>query len=573
MAKVMPQHLGGRKKEMKNMRHQQLLKALVLFAFSLMSFQTSMATTAILLTDEDLITSSRLIVSGEVKSVRFQKSASDQSIYTYVKVDVRQVFKGNLADRHIVLKELGGSADGISVVIPGSPHFEAGKQVLLFLNTAPDGTLHIAHLFMGKYDVTQDAKTGEPKVKRNIDAENLNLLGRQQGEEITNEATLASFTDKIGKVLRTKTKEVAEHESKNRHVPIVAVPSEYVTGSTEIDPAYTTFNPPSRWFQPDSGQPVYYQVNTAYGVPAGDGVTEANQGLAAWTNVTTSSISLYYGGNTYNTKFLYTNGSSDRVNVVIFNDPNGLIDDPVNCGGILARGGFLRNNTTRTVKGVTYYQITEGDVLFNNGFECYYQGDPRNVAEVATHEIGHTIGFDHSTVADATMRAYAYGNGRGAYLGFDDVLGATNVYPTAGNPIDDFRYFVGWQYKDILGREPDRGGWDYWTDQLNQCANTSGCDINAKRIVISAAFFDSGEFKQTNPAFANPGTTTYNQAFVQQCYLSYLRRGYDQGGYDYWLDLLESRRINRPGNITQDYYDVIGAFIFSVEYRQRFGPA
>jgi hypothetical protein len=74
--------------------------------------------------------------------------------------------------------------------------------------------------------------------------------------------------------------------------------------------------------------------------------------------------------------------------------------------------------------------------------------------------------------------------------------------------------------------------------------------------------FDSGEFIQSNPAFANPSTTTYNQAFVRQCYLSYLRREPENDGYNYWVNLLESRRVNRPGNISQDYDDMIGAFIF-----------
>src|SRR5262249_35857106 len=37
------------------------------------------------------------------------------------------------------------------------------------------------------------------------------------------------------------------------------------------------------------------------------------------------------------------------------------------------------------------------------------------------------------------------------------------------NPLDTPEYFVRQQYVDILGREPDEGGFNYWSDQINQC--------------------------------------------------------------------------------------------------------
>jgi serine protease AprX len=64
------------------------------------------------------------------------------------------------------------------------------------------------------------------------------------------------------------------------------------------------------------------------------------------------------------------------------------------------------------------------------------------------------------------------------------------------NAIDTTEYFVRQQYLDFLGREPDQGGLEYWSDGINQCNGDAGC-IRSRRIEVSAAFFASLEFQQT----------------------------------------------------------------------------
>ncbi len=65
-----------------------------------------------------------------------------------------------------------------------------------------------------------------------------------------------------------------------------------------------------------------------------------------------------------------------------------------------------------------------------------------------------------------------------------------------GNAIDTSEYFVRQQYLDFLGREPDAGGLNYWSDQVNSCHGYADC-VRTKRIAVSAAFFLSQEFKDT----------------------------------------------------------------------------
>jgi len=239
-----------------------------------------------------------------------------------------------------------------------------------------------------------------------------------------------------------------------------------------------------------------------------------------------------------------------------------------------------------------------------------------------------------------------------------------------GNAIDTNQYFVRQQYLDFLGREPDQGGLDFWTDRLNQCHEDTAC-VAAQRIEVSAAFFGSVEFQQTGSyiyrlyqgglgrqssfvefsgdrqqvlgganidaaraAFASAfvsraefvqkyqtnttaesfvdallqtaGDSTgldlgslrttlisrystggtmnesralvlrdvadntgfagavYNPSFVLMEYFGYLRRGSDQGGYAFWLNVLNN---GDPGN----YRGMVCSFLTSAEYQRRFG--
>ena len=78
----------------------------------------------------------------------------------------------------------------------------------------------------------------------------------------------------------------------------------------------------------------------------------------------------------------------------------------------------------------------------------------------------------------------------------DAVFTATaDAVPTA-NPLDTAEFFVRQQYLDFLGREPDRDGFNYWSDQINQCGTNAAC-VKSKRIGVSAAFFIEQEFQQT----------------------------------------------------------------------------
>ena len=74
--------------------------------------------------------------------------------------------------------------------------------------------------------------------------------------------------------------------------------------------------------------------------------------------------------------------------------------------------------------------------------------------------------------------------------------GAYGGEPNPANPIDDPRFFVRTQYLDLLGREPDSAGWDYWAGQIQSCANNARC-WEEQRVKVSAAFLGEKEFQET----------------------------------------------------------------------------
>src|SRR6185503_2613245 len=92
----------------------------------------------------------------------------------------------------------------------------------------------------------------------------------------------------------------------------------------------------------------------------------------------------------------------------------------------------------------------------------------------------------------------------------------------------------------------------YTTERQQQidAMNNSG----KTRAQVLLDVIEIGEFK----------TREYNAAFVLMQYFGYLKRDPDQGGYDFWLGI-----VNNPS--LSNYRSMVCAFLTSAEYQQRFG--
>jgi hypothetical protein len=386
------------------------------------------ATTVVMLSDTDLIVDSRLILIGNVISTTSAWDDTGSMVWTYVEVLTERVLKGELTESTIVLKQLGGTVGGSGVRVFGQPGFAPGEHVLLYLNTGPDGTLHSAHNFMGKFSVRQSPLDGKEFVERSVDAGDVEFLAQTSGGEVTDRAPLGGYVEKIQNTLQSGANQISGIQLAERGRHMVAVPPEYARKkkqSSGFVPEFVLFAGGVRWMEADLGQAVSYYVNPSGSPVAGGASAEIARGMSAWPNQSGASIRLQIAGQTSSCGI-----SMNGVNSVSFGDCLGQLDPPVGCTGIVALTGIGYTNEPRVVGGTTFNRLIEADTVFNRGMECFL-ANSANLAEVACHELGHSIGLAHSADATAMMWASAHGRGRDATLAADDKTGVLSIYPAS----------------------------------------------------------------------------------------------------------------------------------------------
>jgi len=399
------------------------------------------ATTFVAPTDDELLSAADAVVLGQVLGIE-SAARADAPIRTYVAIDPEEILVGELPLAPFVIREPGGVVGERAEWVFGAPEFRVGERVLLFLKKGPDGVLHTLHLALGKFSVQREPDGREVALQNaGYGATVYTRAGRRIVRRVQGAPRdLEELRARIG----------AAPRGRSTGVPPVQFPLEmWEDKPREYRAAFTFLGSPARWFEPDAGQAVAFRVQAGGDAGLGGAATTAavNDALAAWTHVPNSSLVLANGGEVPSVRFSGCGACADNSqacwadadcpgstcirNRVLFNDPFGEVDDPSGCGGTLALGGFCASTETKVVNGTTFRRIVSGVVMVNNGFWGCPFWNPCNVAEVLTHELGHTVGFGHSTVDSATMRATAHFDGRCAGLASDDEVAAAFSYPAA----------------------------------------------------------------------------------------------------------------------------------------------
>ncbi|MFY9611772.1 MAG: putative Ig domain-containing protein [Blastocatellia bacterium] len=419
---------------------KQTSRSLILLLFFLCSAQSSFATTVIIPSDDDMVIGARAILRGRVVAIESSYDERNSRIYTYITVKVREVLKGQITERRIVLKELGGQVGDRTSVIYGNPQFKKGEKVLLYLDTWADGSLRTYQMFLGKFNIVNDPITGREIAVRSSPDENTTVLKHQiHGHSAPGRSTerqeLSRYIRMVRNSLAANWERSVQFEAEAyANIPLLAEPTEYRSIANKGDiTANFAFLGPFRFFEPDTGQPVSVSLNpnpsSQQGVPQ---VTLNSADVAAagnaWSNVSGCALQMSYSG-TLDECYL---GSGIPGVHVVSNNCDGRNSPTTSCSGVLAWGGVSQTGPqTRTINGTTFRQTIQGFVSMSPWASCFFTVSC-NVREVLTHEIGHAIGLGHSQFSDATMAAFAHFDGRCASIRTDDADGVRAIYPGSG---------------------------------------------------------------------------------------------------------------------------------------------
>jgi len=185
-----------------------------------------------------------------------------------------------------------------------------------------------------------------------------------------------------------------------------------------------------------SAFPIVWRMNSVQGSNVTGGRSQGEvfaASFAAWQSVSTASVSFTQGADTSSATLNLT----DNINLIT-TSPQSAGDLPpgvlaLTFGAVYPSAGF-DPQAQRTIDFAG--QIGEADIVFSASLpfttSATAVSDRFDLQSVATHEIGHLLGLDHSPLVNATMfwssaRGYIYQRN----VSSDDIAGLSLLYPSS----------------------------------------------------------------------------------------------------------------------------------------------
>ncbi len=417
-------------------------RAISLAGVVLLFASTAMATSFVVPEDAELIAKTTAIAIGTVEGSYVQETTG--VIETVYEVRVERVVKG-LPQKTELLRVAspGGVIGDRGLFVAGAPHFAQGDRVLLFL-IREKGAWRTTDLTLGAFRFVVSTSGQRLLVRDLEDVVGWDHHGQVHREKVRREEGFLDFIEERvhGGTPKVRSEDYLVEASE---VTLPAPPDKRRFDISANAPfpgsTYTDWvqNQPIRRTNAGSGITYRKRADQNISGQADGGVSVIQGGLAAWTNEPGSNINMIYGGTTTTPATDF-----DNVNVVEFNDPQGRVSGSWGGSGTIAIA-FMSFSGSHQFEGRTWWNISDGDVVFQNG----YPGTHGSFRTAMTHELGHTLGWRHSnqdystggacnsSTQECTSAAIMNSTVNGSYgytLQTWDVNAAQSVYPGSGTP-------------------------------------------------------------------------------------------------------------------------------------------
>jgi len=386
------------------------------------------ATTIVPISDRELFLRADVVVRGIVVSTDVAPDGLGRP-ETVTVITPLEVLKGRVASV-LVLHQLGGKLpDGRFFKLWGRPEYRRGHEVVVFAVARPEGDYQTAELVLGKFEIQKDeagqvfavpglvadAPAGVTVSRRAKDASGGG--DNDPGGDLSAPRELDAF---LRALRRPTLQEPAVSTAPRGAMRSVIHGEEAGLGARPewVDSA------PSRW---DNGAIAVWTLDGQANITGG-GIAEATGAVATWDAEPHSTIGYTIGGSWAN--FIHLDALSSPCGWSTCLAGGGVFG----CGG---PGGGVPN----TWRGDTYSTITGGEIWLRSYCSMNAYSSVQTQA-VLTHELGHTLGLNHSDQGvsphdvcrgdegDAQMRAVVQNR---TTLGTDDSDAVRWLYGDGGN--------------------------------------------------------------------------------------------------------------------------------------------
>ena len=126
------------------------------------------ATMVIPVSVEQLTQQSNYVLEGTALQQWAKWNPQHSLIFTYTRFQVTRTLKGKVPET-LVVKQIGGSAEGYTQKVAGVRHWRPGEQAVLFLNPSKnlDGTLEVTGLMQGNF-LLERSSSGQTVVSNGV---------------------------------------------------------------------------------------------------------------------------------------------------------------------------------------------------------------------------------------------------------------------------------------------------------------------------------------------------------------------------------------------------------------------